>query len=321
MTALVPRLVFLDAATYGDISLEPFRRWDCAVYMTTSPAELPSRLSGRSVAVTNKVPLDRQILQAPEALDLRLIAVAATGTDIIDRDAARARGIGVCNVPGYATRSVAQFTIALLLELATSVSRYAAAVRAGSWQRSPVFTLLDYPSSELHGRTLGIVGYGNIGKEVAGIARALGLRVVVAGRPDSPVASDRLPLARLLQESDFVSLHCPLTPQTRHLINRATLDLMKPTAFLINTARGGLIDEPALIEALRNGRLAGAAVDVISVEPPPPGHPMTEAAKELPNLIVTPHTAWSAREARQRLLDEVRENIEAFLAGRPRNLV
>jgi glycerate dehydrogenase len=318
------RVVFLDAATYGDVSLERFTaRWDCTVHQVTTSNETIARIAGHSVVVTNKVVIDRPVLNSPEAKDLRLIAVAATGTDIIDRQDAAERGIKVCNVPGYAAQSVAQFTLALILELATRVGRYGAAVKAGDWQKSPVFALLTYPTVELNGKKLGIVGYGNIGRKVAQMARAFGMEVMVAARPGSeiPAPRDRTPLETLLREADVITMHCPLTPETRNLINRQSLSLMKPTAFLINTARGALIDEAALIEALREKRIAAAALDVISKEPPPADQPMVLAAKELDNLIVTPHTAWSAREARERLLKEVEENIAAFLQGRDRNRV
>ena len=186
-----------------------------------------------------------------------------------------------------------------------------------------MFSLLTYPTVELGGKKLGVVGYGNIGQAVGQMARSFGMEILIAARPggESPIARDRVPLERVLRDADVVSLHCPLTPQTKNLINAQTLSLMKPTAFLINTARGALIDEAALIDALRGKRIAAAALDVISKEPPPADHPIILAAKELDNLIVTPHTAWSARESRERLLVDVRENIEAFLRGLPRNLV
>jgi len=262
-------------------------------------------------------------LSSPEAKDLKLIAVAATGTDIIDREEAAKRGIKVCNVPGYATQSVAQFTMALILELATRAARYGDAVKAGEWQKSPVFSLLTYPTVELADKKLGIVGYGNIGRSVAGMARGFGMEIMVAARAgvDGPTPKDRVPLKQLLREADVISLHCPLTPETRNLINQQSLSLMKPTAFLINTARGALIDEAALIEALREKRIAAAGLDVTSKEPPPADHPILLAAKELDNLIVTPHTAWSAREARERLLEEVKQNIVAFFRNQARNLV
>ena len=266
MTTLRPRIVFLDARTFGDVSLEAFtERWQCAIYQITSPAEVVNRLKDNAVAVTNKVVIDHSILSKLEAWDLQLIAVAATGTDIIDRQAANKLGIKVCNVPGYATQSVAQFTMALILELATHVGGYGKVVKAGAWQKSPVFSLLDFPTMELKGKKLGIIGYGNIGRTVTAMARSCGMEVLIVGRPgsDEPISSGRISVEQLLQESDIVTLHCPLTPRTENLINEHTLSLMKPTAFLINTARGALVDEAALIEALRTRRLAAVALDVI----------------------------------------------------------
>jgi glycerate dehydrogenase len=317
------RVVILDAATYGDISLQRFLdRWDCRVYQTTSAAQTIERIAGHAIAITNKVVFSSEMLSSPETRGLKLIAVAATGTDIIDKQAAAQRGIAVCNVPGYAGQSVAQFTIALLLQLATSVANYAAAVKNGEWQRSPIFSLLDFPTIELTGKKLGIIGYGNIGKAVAQMARGFGMEILVGARPgDRNPTAERTALDQVFRQADFVTLHCPLTPETKQLINEQTLAMMKPGAFLINTARGALIDEPALIEALRAKRIAGAALDVITQEPPPANHPIIRAAQELNNLVVTPHTAWSAREARERLLQEVEENILSFLRGQPRNIV
>lgn len=322
MSAPQPKIVFLDAATYGDVSLRRFTdRWSCTIHRVTDAGQTIHRLAGHSIAVTNKVPFDKAVLNAPEARELRLIAVAATGTDIIDRAEAIRHGIQVCNVPGYATESVAQFTMALILELCARAGNYGAAVRRGEWEQSPIFSLLNYPSVELHGKKLGIVGHGNIGQAVARMARGFGLEVLIAARPDTPAGEGRIPLDRVFSQADIISLHCPLTPQTRNLINTQTLALMKATAFLVNTARGALVDEAALVNALRVKRIAGAALDVITQEPPPADHPVIRAGKELDNLIVTPHTAWSAREARERLLREVEENITAFLQGRDRNRV
>lgn len=324
MSAERARIVFLDAATYGDVALSRFtEKWDCTIHQVTKPSETIERLSRHSIAVTNKVVIDQAVLNSSEASELRLIAVAATGTDIIDREEARRRGVKVCNVPGYATDSVAQFTLALILELATRAGSYADAVRTGAWEKSPVFSLLNFPASELRGKKLGIVGYGSIGQAVARMGSAFGMQALVAARPGAqgPIPKDRVPLQRLFREADFISLHCPLTPETRSLIDERSLGLMKPSVFLINTARGALIDEGALIAALRAKRIAGAALDVITKEPPPANHPIILAAKELDNLIVTPHTAWSAREARERLLFEVEANIAAFLEGRDRNRI
>jgi glycerate dehydrogenase len=317
-------VVFLDAATYGDISLQRFSdRWTCTVHQVTRPMETSQRLDGHSIAVTNKVAIDEAVLASPGARALKLIVIAATGTDIIDRETAKRFGVKVCNVPGYATQSVSQFTMALILELATRASRYQQTVKNGEWQKSPVFTLLSYPTIELAGKKLGIVGYGNIGQTVAQMARGFRMKVLVAARPggEGPTPASRTSVDQLLRQADVVSLHCPLTPHTTRLINEASLALMKPTAFLINTARGALVDEEALIQALRERRLAAAALDVISREPPPPHHPVILAALELDNLIVTPHVAWSAREARERLLWEVEQNISAFLEGQDRNRV
>jgi glycerate dehydrogenase len=319
-----PKIVFLDAATFGDVSLQCFGEiGECKIYPATAPVHTIARLAGQNIVVTNKVVIDQAALAAPQSQDVALIAVAATGTDIIDRAAARQRGVKVCNVPGYATQSVAQFTMALILELAVHAGRYAADVKAGMWQKSPIFSLLTYPAVELSGRKLGIIGYGNIGRGVAQMGRAFGMEVLVAGRPGAgvPVAEGRIPLEQLFRQADIVSLHCPLTPQTKNLINEQSLRLMKPSAFLINTARGALVDEAALIRFLREKRLAAAALDVISQEPPAEDHPIILAASELDNLWVTPHTAWSARQSRERLLSEVAENISAFLAGKDRNTV
>lgn len=318
------RLVFLDAATYGDISLQPFTdRWDCAIHATTPREQTVERLAGRHCAVLNKVVLDRATLEHPLSSHLALIAVAATGTDNVDLETARARGIAVCNVPGYASDSVAQFTISLLLELATRSSANAQSVRAGAWQESAIFTRFDFPSFELKGKRLGIVGYGDIGRKVAAMGRCLGMEVLVAERPGQPrrPTSGRVPLNDLLARADFLSLHCPLTPDTNRLIDRDALSLMKKNAFLINTARGGLVDEAALVAALSEGQIAGAALDVISQEPPAPDHPLIAAAASLDNLWLTPHCAWTAREARTRLMQEVLENITAHLRGERRNRV
>lgn len=324
MKSTRPRLAFLDAATFGDVSLDRFHAdWHCLIYKSSSPAEIPGRLRGCRAVVVNKVALDRSLLKMPEAQELRMIAVAATGTDNLDLRAAKGLGIGVCNVPGYATQAVAQFTMALILELACHVGRYDRLVHQGIWQKSPIFTRMDFPSMELHDKRLGIVGYGSIGKTVARIARGFGLKVVVSHRPGStgPIAKGRLPLKDLLAVSDIVTLHCSLTQHTRNLINRRTLALMKPTALFINTARGGLVDEHDLVDSLQKKRLAGVALDVLKEEPPSKENLILKAAQELDNLIVTPHCAWTAVEARQRLIDEVATNLRIFLQGKSRNRV
>ena len=318
-----PKLVVLDAATFGDAALEPLEQWPCAIYPFSPSESVAQRLRGHSVAVINKVVLDGTILRNSAAKELRLIAVAATGTDNVDLDAACSLGIGVCNVPGYATQSVAQFTMALILELASHAGGYVRLVREGAWEKSPVFTLLDYPCVELATKTLGIIGYGNIGKAVASMARGFGLDIRVSARPGTTdlLTPGRVPLEQVLREADFLTLHCPLTADTKNLIDARALNLMKPGAFLINTARGALVDTAALIQALRSGHLAGAALDVLTQEPPPVHHPLIEAGRELKNLLITPHCAWATREARQRLIAEVAENIAVFARGERRNRV
>ncbi len=284
---------------------------------TPAPEERSARLRGARVAVTNKVLLDRAVLaSAPE---LRLVCLTATGTNNVDLAAARELGIAVANVTGYATAAVVQHVFALILAHATRLLDYRAAVAAGAWSSSAQFCLLDFPIFELAGKTLGIVGYGELGRAVARVAQAFGMEVLVAQRPGGPPQEGRLPLMELLPRVDVLSLHCPLADNTRDLIGVAELALMRPTALLVNTARGGLVDGEALAAALRAGTIGGAALDVLSVEPPPTGHPLL--APDIPNLILTPHTAWASREARQRVMDEVARNIAAFAAGERRNRV
>lgn len=291
-------------------------RWQ--LYGTTQPAEIATRLRDAEVVVSNKVMLDEAVLQA--APRLKLIAIAATGTNNVDLAAAARRGIAVCNIRRYATPSVVQHVFALLLSLTRHLGDYQRAVQEGAWQRSGQFCLLDYPIRELGGLTLGIVGYGELGRAVAETAeRAFGMQVLIAQRPGGPVQQGHLPLAQLLPQLDVLSLHCPLTPETQGLIGPAELALMKPDALLINTARGGIVDEAALAAALLAGRLGGAGIDVLATEPPGSDSPLLQ--QPLPNLIVTPHIAWASRQSRQRLLDQLAQNIAAFMAGRPQNLV
>jgi len=313
--------VFLDLASVdrGDLDLAALRRvaasW--ATYAQT-PAELTAaRIGDAMVVVTNKVVVDRAVMAACPGL--RLICVAATGTNNVDLEAARERGIAVCNVTGYATPSVVQHVFALMLALTTRLAEHAAAAQDGRWAASDLFCVLDFPFRELAGKTLGIVGYGELGRGVARVAEAFGMSVLVAQRPGGSPQQGRLPLDELLARSDVVTLHVPLAENTRGLIGERELALMRPDALLINTARGGIVDEAALIAALRAGRLGGAGVDVLAIEPPRSGSPLLEGPP--PNLIVTPHVAWAGREARQRLLDEVALNIRAFNEGRERNRV
>lgn len=312
--------VFVDSDTLGDnIDLSRLMaalpEWRM---MRIGPDEdIAAAVGGAEVVVTNKIPISEAVMQAAPLL--RLICIAATGTDRIDLAAARARGIAVCNVPGYATASVVQHVFTLVLALITRLTEYHDDIRAGRWQQERRFTILDYPIAELAGRRLGIVGYGELGRAVAATARCFGMEVAVAARPGGAPASDRLPLEEVLRTADVLSLHCPLTPQTRGLIGAHALSLMKPDALLINTARGGIVDEAALADALRAGRLGGAGIDVLSEEPPRHGNALL--APDIPHLIVTPHIAWASRESRQRMIDELTRNLEAFLSGGERNRV
>jgi len=277
-----------------------------------TPADLiSSRLQGAQVAIVNKVGLSADALAACPQLEL--VLVAATGLNNVDLRAAKALGIAVCNCQGYGTATVAQHTLMLLLALATRLADYQDAVKAGRWQKTKHFCLLDFPIVELAGKTLGVLGQGELGGAVTRLAEALGMRVVVGNLPGRPPKPDRLPLDALLSEVDALTLHCPLTEQTRNLIGARELALMKPGAFVINTARGGLIDEQALADALRRGHLGGAATDVLTHEPPVEGNPLL--ADDVPRLIVTPHSAWGSREARQRIVDQLVENTQAFRSG------
>ena len=309
------RAVFLDRESLDRGDLD-FTALDGMVNGLTSherthPQEVVDRLTGADIAIVNKVVLDQERLaQLP---DLRLVCVAATGVNNVDLDACRAAGIRVTNCQGYGTDSVAQHAFALMLALATRMPDYQRAVRRGDWGRSTQFCLLDYPIMELAGRTLGLVGKGTLGGRVAELASAFDMEVLQAQRPGGPAQSGRVPLERLLPQVDVLSLHCPLTDATRGLIGAEELALMKPHALLINTARGGLVDEHALADALRSGRLGGAGFDVLTEEPPRQGNALLDP--ELPNLIVTPHSAWGSREARQRIVAQLAENIAAYGSG------
>lgn len=315
------RAVFLDHSSLdlGDLDLSSLSACfaDLQLYPHSTQAQTIERLQGVQVAISNKVPLNAEVFAAcPE---LKLVLVSATGTNPIDLTAARAHGVSVCNCQGYGTPSVAQHTLMLLLALATRLPDYQHDVHAGRWQQAQQFCLLDYPIVELHGKTLGLLGHGELGGAVAKLAEAFGMRVLLGQLPGRPARADRLPLDKLLPQVDALTLHCPLNNDTLNLIGTRELRLMKPTAFVINTARGGLINEQALADALRAGHLGGAATDVLTQEPPKDGNPLLAA--DIPRLIITPHSAWGSREARQRIVGQLSENALAFFNGTPMRVV
>lgn len=314
--------VFLDLNSLdrNDLDLSALRATlpDWQFHPATAPEEVAERIATAEIVISNKVVLDETLLAG--APKLRLIAIAATGTNNVDLAAAERLGIRVCNIRRYATPSVVQHVFALLLALVRNLNDYQTAARDGRWQQSDQFCLLDFPIRELGGLSLGIVGYGELGQAVAEVAeKAFGMNIIISQRPGGPAQHGRLPLEELLSQVDVLTLHCPLTEHTRNLIGERELALMKPDALLINTARGGIVDETALAAALREARPGGAGIDVLATEPPGADSPLL--AGNIPNLIVTPHVAWASREARQRLTDQLAENIRAFLGGTPQNLV
>ncbi|MCP9861302.1 MULTISPECIES: D-2-hydroxyacid dehydrogenase [unclassified Cyanobium] len=317
------RLVVLDGHTTnpGDLSWEPLQRLGALTVHARTPAELVAgRIASADLVITNKTRLGaRELAAAPS---LRGICMLSTGHDAVDGAAAAARAIPLCNVPDYGTSSVAQAVFALLLELTNRTGHHSSLVRQGAWSAGSDFCFWEGSLTELAGLTLGVVGLGRIGQAVAAIARSFGMEVVAHRRGSSGgMACDGsvpvVPLTELLERSDVVSLHCPLTPQTRGLIDAARIATMKPGALLINTGRGPLVVEADLAAALTSGRLGGAGLDVLSLEPPDPTNPLLSA----PNCVITPHIAWATRAARQRLLDAVAANAAAILAGTPRHVV
>ena len=305
------RAVVLDGDSLGtDLSLREFESLPITLtrYPTTSPEQINERICDAEIVLVNKVVLNADALAQAEKL--RYVGVLATGTNNVDTKYCQQHGIRVNNVDGYGTDSVAQHAMMLLLNLATSFAPTTQQVKQGDWSRSPYFCLLDNPVMELAGKHLVIVGFGTLGQRFAELARAFGMKVSVAARPGT-TSAERRALDGLLPEADVVSLHCQLSPQTDKLINAERLALMKSSALLINTARGGLIDEVALVTALNGGQIAGAALDTLSVEPPPADHPLLQL--DLPNLLITPHSAWSAIEARQRLVQIAAERLQAFI--------
>ncbi len=315
------RAVFLDLGTVDAGDLDP-RGLAAALpglvlHRQTAQEDVAARIAGCEVVLLNKSRITRGMIEANP--QLRLIGLTATGVDNVDVAAARERGVAVCNLRDYCTPSVVQHVFATLLALTHRLADYDAFTKGGHWAGASQFSVFPYPIRELAGRTLGIVGFGALGRGVARAAAAFGLEVVVANRPGGAVETGRVDLDELLPRADVLSLHCPLTPATRGLIGAGRLARMKTDAVLINTARGALVDAAALASALREGRLGGAAIDVLEQEPPVNGNPLLEPG--IPNLIVTPHTAWAARESRQRCLDELAANVTAFLRGERRNRV
>ena len=315
------KIVLLDAYAInpGDLAWDALDKFgEVAVYDRTAPDEVVERCRGAEIVLSNKVPLDADTIALLP--DCKYIGVLATGFNLIDLDAATRNGIVVCNIPSYSTDSVAQNTFALLLALTNHAEDYDRRIHTEDrWTKCKDFCYLDYPLVELAGKSIGIVGYGHIGRLVGSIARAFGMRVMVySSRPQQELPEVvKVDMDTLFKESDVISLHCPLTPETTKMINAEKISLMKPTAVILNTARGGLIDEDALAEALNSGKIAGAGLDVLSTEPPLPSNPLLHAK----NCIITPHISWAAYEARKRLIEIAVANIEAFVAGSPINRV
>lgn len=315
------RAVFLDFGTVstGDLDTGPLERVvpGIVIHGQTAQADVSARVAGFEAVFANKSVIERETIKANP--QLRLIALTATGVDNVDVAAARERSVAVCNLRDYCTPSVVQHVFAMLLSLTHRLADYHALVASGQWQQAGQFSVFPYPIRELQGRMFGIVGFGALGRAVADVARAIGMRVEIANRPGGPATAGRRDLDEFLPELDVLSLHCPLTDATRGLISRERLARMKPDAVLINTARGALLDTKALAEALKSQRLGGAGIDVLEREPPPAGHPLLDPS--IPNLIVTPHIAWAARESRQRCIDELALNVESFLSGGRRNRI
>ena len=311
-------IVFLERNTFNI----PFRRpsfdHEWVEYGESEESQVVDRLRNATIAICNKVALrENSLSQLPK---LKLIAVAATGTDNVDLQYCREHNIAVCNTRGYAVSSLPEHALMLMLALRRNLVAYRDDVRAGRWQEAKKFCLLDHPIADLRGTVLGIVGFGTLGQAMAQLGRAIGMEVIVAERKHATsIRPERRSFADVLRLSDVLSLHCPLTEETRNLIGAEELGQMKRDALLINTARGGLIDDHALLEALKSGKIGGAGIDVLRVEPPREGNPLLDA--DLPNLIVTPHNAWASRQAMQTLADQLVNNLEAFVKGEPRNLV
>jgi glycerate dehydrogenase len=312
------RIVFLERDTIRADFRRPNFVHEWIEYGETLPLQTVERLQGASIVISNKLPLRAaELSQLPT---LKLIAIAATGFDNIDLDYCRRRGIAVCNTRGYAVNSVPEHVLMLILALRRNLLGYRDDVRRGEWQKSKQFCLLTHPIHDIRGSTLVIIGYGSIGKAMARLAESVGMQVLVSEHKNAAAIRDgRTSFDETLRRSDVISLHCPLTGETRNMFSRAEFEMMKGDALLINTARGGLVEEVALIDALQNGLIAGAGFDALREEPPPEDSPLLNL--NLPNFIVTPHIAWASQEAMQALADQVIDNIEAFVRGEPRNLV
>ena len=314
------KIVILDAyaANPGDLSWDEFAALgELTVYDRTAQEYAAARIGDAEVVFINKVRLMDEIFAA--CPNLKLVSILATGYNIVDLAAAKRRGITVCNVPGYSTRAVVQMTFALLLEICQQVGLHSGAVHTGRWQTCPDFCFWDRPLIELDGKTIGIVGYGAIGSAVGTVAQALGMKLLVTARHEKPVPEGArfVSLPELLAQSDVVSLHCPQTAENARMIDAGALAQMKDGAILINTARGGLLDEQAVADALRSGKLLAAGMDVVSAEPIRADNPLLTA----PNCFLTPHIAWAPLETRRRLQAISAENLRAFLAGKPQNVV
>lgn len=317
-TRKMERIVFLERNTFTVDFGRPKFEHEWVEYGETAVEEIVQRLSGATIVICNKLPLRGPSLQ--QLPDLRLIAVAATGVDNIDLGYCKANRIAVCNTRGYAVNSLPEHALMLMLALRRNLVAYVDDVRNGRWREARQFCLLNHPLGDLRGATLGIIGYGTLGKAMESLARAIGMDVLIAEHKNArEVRSGRVAFSEVLRLCDVISLHCPLTDETRNLIGTDELRLMKPQAVLINTARGGLVDDQALIEALSRGQLGGAGLDVLRVEPPKEPNILLE--KSLPNLIITPHNAWASQQAMRTLADQVIENIEAFVRGEARNVV
>jgi len=301
----------------GDISLEPIcALGDTHLYDMLSEEQILQVAEDADAIICNKANMNSRVIN--HCKNLKYIGLFATGYNNVDLDAATKRGIAVCNVPDYSTHSVTQHAIGLMLSMAGSICAYDRSVHSGDWCRSAAFTYLTEPMCEVRGKTLGIFGFGAIGQSVARVAEALGMKVIVCTRTEKPNCQyEYVSKEELFKGSDFITLHCPLTDSTRHLINKDTLSLMKSSAYLINTSRGGVINEADLIDALNSGKIAGAAIDVATNEPMKEGDPLLKAK----NLIITPHVAWATPEARRRLVGIVAKNLECFMKGAPQNCV